>query len=440
MKTNFTLTILLIALSIGARAQWVPCNNGMDNYVWGSAVYNGNLYACGNFEHADGNQCLGIAKWNGSGWSDVGGGFQYNAFTNVVRGLIVFNNELYAGGYVDSVAGMSINKVAKWNGTGWSAVGTNCPISTVNCFAIHNAELYAGGTSSGAVKCSVAKWDGSNWINLDPSSGNLDVSSLASYNGDLYAAGNFTSINGVTANKIAKWNGSTWSDVNGEVSGGIINIVRALAVFNNKLYAGGNFTNAGGVAVNHVASWDGTSWYDVGSGVGGSTAIVQTLLTYGNKLFIGGTFWEVNSVTANRAAYWDGSAWTVLGTDLGAGARSLSIFNNELYSFGELASNGQNYAAKWGGGTFTGIKENKEKTSITVYPDPVSTKLFVSSNIKADHFIVTDIAGRKMDVNIISAQELSGTTEIDVSMLASGIYTLSSEEATLAAEKFIVLH
>ena len=79
MKTKFTLLMIAVLFSIHSNAQWVMCNNGLDNYVWGSAVYNGNLYACGNFEHADGNVALAIAKWNGSAWSDVGGGFQQGA-------------------------------------------------------------------------------------------------------------------------------------------------------------------------------------------------------------------------------------------------------------------------------------------------------------------------------------------------------------------------
>ena len=255
MKTKITLTILVILISINTHAQWVACNNGLDNYVWGSCVYNGNLYACGNFESADGNQALGIAKWNGSAWSDVGGGFMHGAFSNVVRGLIVFNNELIAGGYVDSAGGNPIHKVAKWNGTSWSAMGTNCPVSTVNCFGIHNGELYVAGEGSGAVKTCVAKWTGSSWFPLDTEGGNTNIWSLASYNGQLYAGGNFSNFNNTGASGVARWNGTSWSSIGAGVS-----FVNALAVFNNKLIVGGSFTTAGGVAVNNIASWDGTTW------------------------------------------------------------------------------------------------------------------------------------------------------------------------------------
>lgn len=434
MKKTSALSLIIFFSVLSVRAQWVAVNNGMDNYVWGSTVYNGKLYACGNFEHADGNQSLAIAKWDGSAWSDVGGGFQHNAFSNVVRGLIVFNDELIAGGYVDSAGGVAIHKVARWNGTSWNPMGTNCPISTINCFTIHNGELYAGGEGSGAVKVCVAKWDGSNWTGLDTEGGNTDVWSLASYNGDLYAGGGFTTFNGVTAGGIAKWNGSAWSDIGSGF--GLFDIVRALVVFNNKLYVGGGFTTAGGITVNNIATYDGSAW---GALNGGVNAPVQSLLAYGNMLFVGGTFWNVDGNDANRAAYWDGSSWSVLGIDLGSGARTISIYNNELYYGGEGAFNGQNFVAKWSGGTFTtGIEMAGAKDKIGLYPNPAAEKLFVNHEAGAKNLFVTDVFGRSVNVPISAGPGMSTVTEVDVSDLCPGIYFLFAEHNSSGAVKFVV--
>jgi trimeric autotransporter adhesin len=437
MKTKITLSIISVIITLSVNAQWVACNNGMDNYVWGSAVYNGNLYACGNFEHADGNECLAIAKWNGSAWSDVGGGFQHGAFSYAVRALIEFNGELVAGGYVDSAGGMPIHKVAKWNGTTWSAMGTDCPISTVSCFAIHNGELYAGGQGSGLVPVCVAKWTGSNWLPLDTEAGNADVYALASYNGELHAGGGFATINGVSANYIAKWNGTTWAGVGGGLTGVPGASARALAVFNNKLYVGGGFTMAGSTPVNKIASWDGATWADVGGGVGGATAGVQSLLSHGNKLFVGGSFWTVNSVTANRAAYWDGSAWTVLGTDLGSGAKTICIYNNELYYGGEGAFNGHNYFAKWSGGTFPiGIDENDEDVQVSVYPNPASEQLIIDNRqLKINQVEIFDVLGNR--VLVYALKENYTSLSLDVSELTSGIYFLSLNNS-FAKTKIVV--
>ncbi len=431
MKTKATLIALALLLTLNLKAQWTKCKEGVDYFVWRSLVYNGNLYVCGNFENADGKPALGIAKWNGSDWSDVGGGFMHGAFTNVVRGLAIFNGDLIAGGYVDSAGGVPIHKVAKWNGTAWSAMGTDCAINTINCFAIHNGELYAGGEASGAVKSCVAKWTGSSWTNLTGAGGNSVVNSMVSYNGELYAGGNFIDINGVSAKGLAKWNGTAWS----AVGTGFAGTVNAVAVFNSKLFIGGTFATAGGVTVNNITSWDGTTWTALKTGVNAS---VQCLLPHGNKLFVGGTYWMVDGVEANRAAYWDGSAWTVLGTDLGSGARTMAVYNNELYSAGEGASNNQKFVAKWTGGTFTttGLHEagSVQQTNISVYPNPVTDRLYVSGTSAQGMYII-DCSGRTIAVEVI-VRKGEAAASIDVSTLSAGLYFLCNNEGL--RHKFVV--
>lgn len=433
MKKTTTLLFLSFFFCMQLYAQWVPCNNGMNNYVWGSAVYNGELYACGNFDQADGNPALAISRWNGSSWSDVGGGFQTNPFSNVIRGLIVFNNELIAGGYVDTVAGMPIHKVARWNGTSWSAMGTDCPISTINCFAIHNGELYAGGEGSGAVKVCVAKWTGSNWLPLDTEGGNTNVWALASYNGELYAGGGFSNFNGSGAAGIARWNGSSWSSIGTGFT--LFNQVNAMTVFQSKLYIGGSFTSIGGISANNIVSWDGTTWTALAGGV---NAQVQSLFSNGTKLFVGGAFWMVNSsMSANRAAYWDGTSWTVLGTDLGSGAKTICIYNNELYYGGEGAFNGQNYFAKWSGGTFNGITDSGEELNLQVYPNPVREKLYVKSKRKLD-FKITDVTGKTIKNNTEVTSIDADLMVIDINDLKPGFYFLLVQGQQVRAIKFMV--
>jgi len=437
MKTKITLTILVIVFALSAKAQWVATNNGLNYYVWGSAVYNGELYACGNFDQADGNPALAIARWNGSAWSDVGGGFQQGTISYAVRSLIEFNGELVAGGYVDSVAGMPIRKVAKWNGTTWSAMGMDCPISTVSCFAIHNGELYAGGQGGGAVKVCVAKWTGSNWLPLDTQAGNTDVWALASYNGQLYAGGSYSNFNGTGAAGIVRWNGSSWSGVG--TGFGLFDAVRTFGVFNSQLYIGGAFDTIGGVPANNIVSWNGSNYSALQGGV---NTQVQSLFPHGSKLFVGGTFWMVNSTTtnANRAAHWDGSAWTVLGMDLAAGAKTICIYNNELYYGGEGA--GHNYMARWTGGTFPiGINENESDVRVSVYPNPASDKLAISIPMHREQMAIKEI--KVFDVlgsNVISQMPTANNQQqitIDVSDLTPGIYFLTCNGSE-ARTKFVV--
>src|SRR5215510_7506018 len=76
---------------------WLPAGSGMNvsanNSVSALTTYNGELYAGGAFDSADGSAAAKIAKWNGASWSAVGTGM--NSF---VLALAVYNNDLYAAG------------------------------------------------------------------------------------------------------------------------------------------------------------------------------------------------------------------------------------------------------------------------------------------------------------------------------------------------------
>ena len=117
----------------------------------------------------------------------------------------------------------------------------------------------------------VARWDGSAWSALSgPSGTGVDSSVIALAVFDdgtgpaLYAGGWFSTAGGVTVNRVARWDGSAWSALSGPSGTGVDGSVSALAVFDDgcgpALYAGGYFDTAGGVTVNHVARWDGSAW------------------------------------------------------------------------------------------------------------------------------------------------------------------------------------
>jgi len=83
------------------------------------AVSGTNLYAGGWFTAAGGVTANNIAKWDGSAWSALGSGMDWD-----VLALTVSGNTLYAGGYFTTAGGVSANCVAKWDGSAWSALGS----------------------------------------------------------------------------------------------------------------------------------------------------------------------------------------------------------------------------------------------------------------------------------------------------------------------------
>ena len=154
-----------------------------------------------------------------------------------------------------------------------------------------SGNLFVGGsfTEIGEVQASrIAKWDGSDWSALGSGASN-PVDSLAVDGGMLYAGGGFTTMGGVTVNRVARWDGTTWTALGSGTDGQVL----ALVASGGNLYAGGVFTTAGGVTVNSIAKWDGSAWSALGSGMSdGGFPIVYSLALWGGELYAGGIFSE----------------------------------------------------------------------------------------------------------------------------------------------------
>ncbi len=288
---------------------WSALSSGLNSSVFALTEFDDGsgsaLYAGGGFVGAGGS-ANGIAKWDGSSWSALGSGT-----IDAVLSLAVFDDgsgpALYAGGNFVSVGGVSANGIAKWDGTSWSALGSGV-VAAVGTFPAalaltvfddgSGSALYAGGTfyfAGGVAANRIAKWDGTSWSALG-SGMDLEVDTLTVFDDGsgpaLYAGGLFTSAGGVAANRIAKWDGTSWSALgSGMIGAG----VHELTVFDDgsgpALYAGGNFTSAGGVAATNVAKWNGTSWLALASGMSDD---VEALTAFddgnGTALYVGGAF------------------------------------------------------------------------------------------------------------------------------------------------------
>jgi trimeric autotransporter adhesin len=212
----------------------------------GTELYVGGWFTTAGPYDNQNDECLpgcisaqSIARWNPTTqtWSAVGGGFT-DLFVKSVLALAVFNGELYAGGDFLEVEGQAIAHIAKWNGVNWSAVGEGLP-GTVNSLVVYDEgsgpALYAGGDFFGASGNYVAKWDGSVWTPLGDGL-NGEVNTLVGLNEGtdrfLYAAGSFTNIgssSGAAARRIARWDGAAWTAL-GE---GLESAGTALAVFDD---------------------------------------------------------------------------------------------------------------------------------------------------------------------------------------------------------------
>jgi hypothetical protein len=146
----------------GGGGNWSVVGNGLDSNVRALVVdRNNTLYAGGIFSYlcsapgCTGNtqRASGIAKWNGA-WSSVGNGLKDYGYVNALG--VDEGNNLYAGGYFQSLcgdagcftAGATVNHVAKWDGSNWSALGSGIgpwPFSTINALTLSRGNLWVGG-------------------------------------------------------------------------------------------------------------------------------------------------------------------------------------------------------------------------------------------------------------------------------------------------------
>src|SRR5262249_12008289 len=147
------------------------------------------LYMGGSFTSIGGQPVSRFAKWNGSAWSQVGGGT-----SDWILSMQVFNDgsgpALFISGGFTIAGSTQVNRVAKWNGSQFSALA-NGFTRTVYSLAVFDdgftgPQLHAaGGQNSGPFGQSsgfVYRWDGASWISLSDNDMDLPVFALGLYN------------------------------------------------------------------------------------------------------------------------------------------------------------------------------------------------------------------------------------------------------------------
>ncbi|MCL4840158.1 MAG: hypothetical protein KJ058_19590, partial [Thermoanaerobaculia bacterium] len=296
-------------------------------------------------------------NWSALG-SDGAGGSSLSPYSEV-NAIAVSGSDVYVGGWFESVnnRGTVLNEadnIAKWDGTDWSALGSNGAgegslNNDVYAIAVSGSDLYVGGdfydvNNGGAVLTAadkIAKWDGTDWSALSSNgagNGSLNdaVYAIVVSGTDLYVGGDFEDVNnGGTvlneADNIAKWDGTNWSALgsNGAGDGSLNFRVNAIAVSGTDLYVGGYFYNVnnGGAALNasNFTRWDGANWHAISPPFQGAlNDTVYAIAINGTDVYVGGAFTNANGIaSADYIAKWDGANWSALGSN-GAGDGSIN--------------------------------------------------------------------------------------------------------------------
>lgn len=376
MKTKLILLILIsfITNSFNYAQVWTPVGLGTNNTVWcmKNDTVNNLLYVGGEFSLAGGISVNNIAKWNGSNWDSLSSGINGYVFA-----MCIYNGELYVGGSFSIAGGLSANNIAKWNGLNWSSLGSGTN-GMIKSLTVYNGELYVGGyntTIAGGINVNnIAKWNGSIWTSvgtgIEPSPAIVNAQIV--FNNELYVGGEFPTAGGISVNNIAKWNGTNWSNV----GQGIEQRIFSFSIYNDELYVGGNIIQAGSNPIYGIAKWNGVAWDSVDSGIDYEVA---ALTVYDSNLYAGGLFWTASGVSVDNIARWNGTNWSTVGNGIPNTNGltipiiwSLEVYNNELYAGGNFnTTNGgvAEYIAKWRP-TPLNINDKILTSALIIYPNP----------------------------------------------------------------------
>lgn len=287
-----------------------------------------------------------------------------------VLALILFNDDLIAGGKFTQAGGVEVNRIARWDGATWHPLGqgvagdqylwddngdTLTIEPVVNTLAIYNGDLIAGGsftTAGGSEIHSIARWDGSAWYPVGDGIREIltfhsygvtynfppQVMTLCPYNGYLVAGGIFDEVEGNLTQFIAQWDGVAWLPMGIGFAGGLPPRVITQLANGTDLYAGGYFELVRNpdqiLPSNHIALWNGQKWNILGEGFGPDSPFtgLHCLTLFDGKLIAGGNFQTAGTGEAQNVAAWTGTDWQALGGGVANPVNALVVFKQQLYA------------------------------------------------------------------------------------------------------------
>ena len=272
---------------------WEAVIAGVDANVGAMAFdANGDLYIAGNFLYLGDTNGNGIVKVDISTGTVSSLSLGLSSIGSDVHAIAIDSNgDVYVGGSFSNASGvLGTAFIAKWNGTGWSALSTGLNMTVRALEFAPNGDLYIGGSFTNTDYPYLCKWDGSAF---SPVGNNTDINGAVhtlafGASGYLYVGGDFTNAGGIAnADYIAKWTGSAWESLGTGANGN----VSTIEVNSGKVYVSGFFTVAGGITIaDRVAVWSNGAWQPLDIDLPGTAAVYAVLPASDGSLYIGGAF------------------------------------------------------------------------------------------------------------------------------------------------------
>jgi hypothetical protein len=325
MRPNMILTVFVLGWPLSSAVAQVcvteniggtlGSNGNVDGIIYDAVEFDDGsgpaLYVAGKFADAGGLTVNNIARWDGTSYSALGSGLTStsgSATLAAVYDLYVYDDgsgeKLYAAGDFEQSAGKPVSYIVAWDGVSWSPVGGEIPRVFLN--------------------------EASQVIAWDDGSGET-----------LYLGGVFNSTpQGGTAQVLRLENGQWVEFGGGTAAFGFngIDAVRDFVVFDDgngeDLYWGGIGTTLANGQRATLIRWDGASLERVDDAFTGQNGPnrVTAVFVHEGWLYVGGQFEDNDPAGIDAAGLvrWDGTVWE--GWDARTGAGNAFPFGADAFA------------------------------------------------------------------------------------------------------------
>lgn len=427
------------------------------------------LYVGGPFTYLGGIKCRGAARWNGTNWDSLAGGFEKNSVTNFsgrVKKILRYNNKIYYFGTFEDAGNYLTKGMAIWNSATdtWDSTGAY-PNSYVLDADVYNDTLYICGTFSkigNLTTYGAAKFDGTNWYPLSfPHPSIAGLTGIRAYKNKVYAIGSFYNFG---YSQTAEWSyANGWQPSLG-LQGDVNKALFGLERIDTLLYFYGRFTHLSYMYSPCVAAYSGTKLYGFGEGTGmNNYSTIQRLKKIDNTIYALGTFDNAGSmflpVSNLGIAELHNNQWCIYGQSFDNAVTDMVKYNSDKLiggGFNSIDGDSVRKVAKWIGGSYTyscngytiavtGQNEIENNfADLKMFPIPANQMLTIETSLLSENEsltlnILNDIGQviREEEIIIRNKQAFINTND-----LANGFYLLKLKRASTESiiKKIVVSH
>lgn len=279
---------------------------------------NGNIYVGGLFTTIGGVSATNVAKWNGTTWSALGTGVNAECLAVKIdsKNQVYYGGSFTLADGVTNTSYFAKWTGTQWLSlsTGLDGRCRGLAIDSSDNVYFVGDMANAGGSPSfhiGKWISSTSTYDTTNFLGGLRGTNNYGICIEFDSNGLLYIGGfNIIRLGGTNSTDgITAWGGgtynpstNTWGTLGGTTA---VFTTNAIAIdSNNQAYYTGNFTSLAGVSVNRIAMWNGTTWSALGTGLSSNGGYACNMDLNG-FLYVGGDFASAGGVSnTNCLALW----------------------------------------------------------------------------------------------------------------------------------------